>query len=115
MSYYFTADCENLCFPVEKEGELLAALSKGLNYGATNITITEVFEEHGFSLEQREGYFYLQGEEYPSEDVLELIAPFVKDGGVIKYLAEDGERWGFKFSNGRLVELKAVVEWSENV
>jgi hypothetical protein len=58
---------------------------------------------------------YFTGEKWGDDQVLyEAIAPFVADAGCdIRIRGEDGEQWGYDFREGKLIHMKAVVQWVE--
>ena len=48
-------------------------------------------------------YLHFMGEKYGEDPMLlKAIAPFMEDGAFIEMQGEDGERWMWKFSGGRL-------------
>lgn len=52
------------------------------------------------------------GEKLGDDEVLyAAIAPFVKDGGGITVTGEEGEKWGYRFREGQLIELRLDCVW----
>lgn len=48
------------------------------------------------------------------EDILiEAIARFVEDGSYAEWHGEDGERWRWEFSDGRMIVRDGILSWSD--
>ncbi len=57
---------------------------------------------------------YFNAEKYgDDEQLMRVIAPFVKSNSFIEILGEDGNRWRWVFDNGVLKTLNAVITWVE--
>lgn len=55
------------------------------------------------------------GEKLGDDKILfDAIAPFVENNSFIEMSGEDGERWRWKFKNGKCVEIYAKVTWDDD-
>jgi len=52
-------------------------------------------------------------EKYTSceKDLFQALAPYVVGGSYVEWRGEDGERWRFVFSNGKMEEKRAKLVW----
>jgi hypothetical protein len=49
--------------------------------------------------------------EEEAEDLFELLAPFIIDGGDFRFEGEDGEEWSWEFKDGKKDEDRAEKVW----
>ena len=77
-------------------------------------SIEQAMDAWRFEVDQWGGVkgFSFTGEKVGQEEILfEALAAFLD--GEIFARGEDGAEWGFRFSEGRMIELKCVKNWEE--
>jgi len=79
-------------------------------------TVQDVFEALGFEVYVKDGKVYLNGYDNKTgqeELFLAAVAPFVDDDSFTSWRGEDGELYGYKVRDGRLVSQQAYMVWEE--
>lgn len=75
-------------------------------------TIEDAMYAWRFDVDQWDGlkHFSFTGEKLGQEEILfEALAPFLD--GEIFARGEDGEEWGFRFKDGRMIQLECIKNW----
>jgi hypothetical protein len=82
-------------------------------------SLKDAFEDSKWTLNFKDGDIVgvsWWGDKYRDDDneLLEAIAPVVKDGSYIELCGEDGDSWRLVFKNGEMKEIRPKVIWEDH-